>query len=112
MSTPMAPHRRELLDELDAALWTTLETGREAADRHDAIGVADCLRAAWMIEALRRDVRAGVPDDDVTMVLRGVARFASDRAWRDTDVVRTTLEQLPATWDSIRERGGGDGGDA
>lgn len=104
MTAPMPPHHRELLEQLGAALWTALESGREAADRHDPIGVADCLRAAWMVEALRRDLDAGVPDDDVTMVLRGFARFASDRAWRDTDVVRTTLEQLPATWGSIQGR--------
>lgn len=98
MTAPMPPDRRPLLEQLDGALWTALETGREAADRHDPIGVADCLRAAWMVEALRRDLRAGVSDDHVTMVLRGVARFARDRAWRDTDVVRAALERLPATW--------------
>ncbi len=113
MTTPLAPHHLELLDELGAALWTALETGRAAADRRDEIGMADCLRAAWMVEALRRDLRAGATDEDVTMILRGFSRFASDRAWRDTDAVRASLEeQLPDAWRAARDRHASDDGGA
>ena len=60
MTAPMPPDRRPLLEQLDGALWTALETGREAADRHDPIGVADCLEMCGLTKqaqcAQHRDV--------------------------------------------------------